>query len=238
LRDANLGCRQAVSSAIDWFFECEPQGIILEDDCLPDASFFPYCASLLQQHRDDPRIMCVSGDNFVSDVWSAPDSYYYSKFSHIWGWATWRRAWQHYRVQLPEIDATRTVALRRVFPNDPRSRRFWEDCFRKVARGEIDTWDYQWNCACWLAGGLTCLPAHNLISNIGFGAGATHTHDASSNLAGKPIGRIEQPLRAPVQVASAEFADAWSAEHLYPLRDYRLKKVLSRRLRQIFGAKR
>src|SRR5262249_20722231 len=92
-RERNLGCRQAVSSAITWFFEQEQEGIILEDDCLPSPSFFPYCAELLARFRNDERIMCITGCNFQQDMKGYPYSYYFSKYHHVWGWATWRRAW-------------------------------------------------------------------------------------------------------------------------------------------------
>ena len=95
-REGNLGCRNAVSSAITWFFGQEPEGIILEDDCLPSPSFFPYCAELLKCFRDDERVMCITGDSFQRDMSGYPYSYYFSKYNHVWGWATWRRAWRCY----------------------------------------------------------------------------------------------------------------------------------------------
>ncbi len=105
-RDKNLGCKYAVSSAISWFFENEPEGIILEDDCLPDASFFPFCAELLEKYRHDDRIMMISGDNYQKDKLRTDYSYYFTRYNQIWGWASWRRVWNLYDVEmklLPEI---------------------------------------------------------------------------------------------------------------------------------------
>ena len=95
-RERNLGCRNAVSSAITWFFEHEPEGIILEDDCLPSNDFFPYCADLLERHRDDERVMAICGSAYADIGPNYPSSYYFSYYADMWGWATWRRAWQHY----------------------------------------------------------------------------------------------------------------------------------------------
>src|SRR5262249_47548369 len=95
-RDRNLGCRRAVSSAITWFFEQEPEGIILEDDCLPSFDFFPYCAELLERYRDDERVMAICGSAYADVSSDYPHSYYFSYYADMWGWATWRRAWLHY----------------------------------------------------------------------------------------------------------------------------------------------
>jgi hypothetical protein len=100
-RDTNLGCRVGVSTAMDWFFEHEKEGIILEDDCVPSQSFFPYCAELLDRYRDDARIMCISGDNPRARPVQRRESYVFSRYPLIWGWATWQRAWRLY-------DATRS----------------------------------------------------------------------------------------------------------------------------------
>ena len=102
-RDSNLGCKIAVSEAINWFFENVEEGIILEDDCVPDITFFDYCSELLQFYRDDKRVMHISGLNFLSgplDLQPSAESYHLSKYPAVWGWATWRRAWDLYDVDI------------------------------------------------------------------------------------------------------------------------------------------
>lgn len=215
-RPANLGCKVGVSSAIDWFFEQEPEGIVLEDDCVPHSSFFAYCDELLARYRHDPRVMCISGDNFISGHWMPQASYYFSRYIHIWGWATWRRAWSHYDVTLSAWrNGDRSAALERWFPDQPRAAEHWRRILDRVADGAIDTWDYQWVYACWAHGGLSCMPARNLIKNIGFGPEATHTLSPEHQLANLPVAALELPLRHPVGVVSDDAADAWTSRHVF-----------------------
>ncbi|MEA2631935.1 MAG: hypothetical protein QOE66_2154 [Chloroflexota bacterium] len=215
-RERNLGCKRAVSSAIDWFFEQVPQGLILEDDCVPDPTFFVYATELLARYRDDPRVVMVSGDNFISATWRPAASYYFSALTHIWGWGSWRRAWTHYDVEMADWVKQRDEGLlERVFPGAPGSQRYWTAIFDRVARGEIDTWDYQWLYATFKRDGVSCMPAVNLISNIGFGADATHTHNAEAKLANLPIAALPLPLIHPSDVAAERSADAWTAENVF-----------------------
>lgn len=215
-RDSNFGCKRAVSSAISWFFQHETEGIILEDDCLPDPSFFPYCETLLQRYRDDPRIACISGDNFISTVWRPQSSYYFSRYMHIWGWATWRRAWAGYDVDMKAWkDGTGAPLIDQLFAHEPRDAEFWKSHFTQVADGLIDTWDYQWVFACWRQGGLGCMPASNLISNIGFGADATHTRSPESKHANLGVEPMPMPLRHPQAVEASLEADRWTSEHVF-----------------------
>lgn len=173
-REENLGCKHAVSSAIDWFFSKVEEGIILEDDCVPDQSFFPFCQELLEKYRNDERIMMISGDNFQFGKNNTDNSYYFSRYLHIWGWATWRRAWNHYDVEMkiwPEI--CEKGYLNNIF-SDKRAVKYWESIFTKVYDGLINTWDYQWVFSCWIQRGLSITPNKNLVSNIGFGEYSTH----------------------------------------------------------------
>lgn len=237
-RSENLGCKMAVSGAIEWFFEHEEQGVILEDDCLPDPSFFAYCDAMLDHYKDDPRVMCVSGDNFLpADVKQGlRDSYYFSAFVHIWGWASWRRAWRGYDVTMskwtPELGEQ---LLKKVFPDHAPLRRIWMNTFSKTAAGQIGTWDYQWVFHCWMAGGLSCMPAHNLISNIGFDERATHTTESGHSQANLPTHALAMPLKHPAAVARNLEADRWSANNLYPVARYTLRRVLGRKLKFYLG---
>jgi hypothetical protein len=175
-RDANLGCRRAVSGALDWFFDQEPEGIVLEDDCVPDRSFFAFCSELLARYRDDRRIMAIAGNNFQGGWARSEDSYYFSRYNHCWGWASWRRAWALYDRELagwPEFRARGYLAD--IGDQDPDFVECWTKIFDRSARGETDSWAYRWTFSCWQQSGLTCLPRVNLVENIGFGPAATHT---------------------------------------------------------------
>jgi len=214
-RESNLGCKRAVSDAITWFFENEPQGIILEDDCLPDPTFFRYCEELLERYRYDQRIGMISGDNFQFGRRRNGDSYYFSKYVHIWGWATWRDRWVgSYDVNMVRWPRVRDEGRVGDLVGDTRQARYWSRVFEEVYQGNIDTWDYQWGFANWVEGRLCILPAHNLISNIGFGVGATHTVGIS-DLANLPVGSLRFPLAHPVGIFANRIADAFTAKKCY-----------------------
>jgi hypothetical protein len=169
-REHNLGCGIAVSTAINWFFERETEGIILEDDCVPCPSFFRYCDELLERFRYDERIMCISGDNFQQGRSVTSYSYYFSRYMHCWGWASWRRAWRLYDFNMNFwADYRQLRGLESWSDGDPTFVNYWTEIFDRVARGEIDTWDYQWLFTCWAQHALACLPVRNLVTNIGFG---------------------------------------------------------------------
>ena len=173
-RDKNLGCKLAVSSAIDWFFRNNEMGIILEDDCVPHSLFFNFCSELLLKYRDEKKIMQISGFNALKKV-QIKESYYFAKFGSIWGWATWSRAWKHYDVQM---NGWQEFKESKSYPHfcDSRYEEKWRvKTYDKVANGLIDTWDYQWSFAKLKNSGLSIIPSSNLIRNIGFGGNATHT---------------------------------------------------------------
>jgi hypothetical protein len=206
---ANLGCRERMSSGIDWVFTRAEEAIFLEDDCLPDPTFFRYCQELLQRYRGDRRIGMVSGDNFQFGRRRTASSYYFSRNCHIWGWATWRDRWVgSYDVAMarwPEIrDAGRLPSL----VADPRELAYWRRIFDRVHAGRIDAWDFQWVFANWLEGRVSITPAVNLISNIGFGRDATHPQ-AMSEVANLPRLPMAFPMTHPRDVVAHAEADAW-----------------------------
>ena len=130
-RDANLGCRDAVSSAINWFFSHVDKGIILEDDCLPVPFFFSFCQEMLEYYQSDDRVMMVSGDNFQNGIQRGKGSYYFSKCCHIWGWATWKRAWDKYDVEMKSFPDFRKQNLVNSILSKNDERTYWIKCFEK-----------------------------------------------------------------------------------------------------------
>ena len=175
-REENLGCKLAVSSAITWFFENVEQGIILEDDCLPDPSFFPYCEELLEKYKDDTRIGHISGDNFLQGIIDKSLSYDFCSCSHIWGWATWRRVWKNYDVNFPfwEEQKDKRSFLFKNKLEEIYFSSFIPDVLNN--RNGINTWDTQWLFTLRVQNQLSIYPAVNMVENIGFGAtDATHT---------------------------------------------------------------
>jgi len=175
-RQENLGCKRAVSGAIDWFFENEEEGIILEDDVLPQPGFFRFCEELLARYRDDHDVSMISGCNLLGDAYEAPASYFFSRYMHIWGWASWRRAWAHYDVGMTGWGTPQSLAqLDKVLHGRQHAVRYWRSIFDRVRANEIDTWDYQWVHAGWANDMIAIIPARNMVRNLGFGADATHT---------------------------------------------------------------
>lgn len=224
-RSENLGCKQAVSSAITWFFEQEEEGIILEDDCLPNQSFFWFCEELLGRYREDQRIFVITGNNFQDGRKRGEASYYFSKYNHVWGWASWRRCWQHYCGDIDFWPAWRKSSAWLALMQDKVERRYWEKIFDAVYLDKIDTWDYQWAASIWFKGGLTATPNVNLVSNIGFGADATHTKSEMSELANRPtlsLGEISHPS----EVAQDLAADSYVFDHVFGGRDMRFPRLV------------
>jgi hypothetical protein len=219
-RDGNLGCKEAVSSGISWFFDHVEAGVILEDDCLPSESFFSFCQELLKKYEADPRVMMISGDNFQPKQ-RGDASYYFSRYTHIWGWATWRRAWRKYDMVM------------KSWPHLKRERRFAsflspllyrkaEQLFDGTSEGKTTTWDTQWLYACWANSGLSIIPNLNLVTNID--AEGTHmkVYDPCINL---PAGTLSLPLEHPLAVEPNQEADAYTERYVY-FRDWQRALIL------------
>jgi hypothetical protein len=225
--DINQGCRLGVSRAISWFFNQVEEGIILEDDCVPHPDFFPYCGALLERYRHDQRVWCISGSNFQDGEWRGDGSYYYSHYNHCWGWASWRRCWQHYDSSLSQWPALRDSGLMQTIFGDPVECNYWTAIWQRlVDEGQPDTWDYQWTFACLANGGLTALPNRNLVSNVGFGLDATHTTSvADPTVATQGLGEMTFPSF----VVRDEAADRYSFDlHFGGFSVRQSRKLLSR----------
>jgi hypothetical protein len=212
--EVNLGCKKRVSSGITWAFNEVEEAIFLEDDCLPDISFFHFCEDLLARYRYDDSVGLISGDNFQFGRRRGDASYYFSKFVHIWGWASWRRAWKHYDVDIefwPEYKQLNSLAK---IHSNKRDIKYWTHIMDEVYDGHIDTWDYQWVLTHWVNNMKAITPQVNLISNIGFGNQATHTKVVSkfSNVRRQAI---TFPLKHPNDLNIHEKADIYSAKTIF-----------------------
>lgn len=175
-RDENLGCGKAVSTAIDWFFENNEYGIILEDDILVDLTFFLFCENMLSYYIDDERIMMISGLNIANSWKTKYYDYIFANYGSVWGWATWKRAWKHYDFNLSfwanEFERQQFIKMSFLSIEEQNHRiHLYNELYTK----KIDTWDYQWTVAKLRNNGLTIIPTVNLVKNIGFSLNATHT---------------------------------------------------------------
>lgn len=205
--EKNLGCKRRISTGLDWVFSEVEEAIILEDDCLPALSFFSFCDALLEKYRHDDRIMMIGGSNFQSGQCRTSYSYYFSKHMFIWGWATWRRAWEYYDVDMKNWPEYKALDLIDSYCEDFLDKKYWVNRFDCTFDGSINSWDYQWIYACWCQNGLSIVPNSNLISNIGFGVDATHTFDTNS-LASLPVTNISD-IKHPPFVTSHRLADQY-----------------------------
>jgi len=178
-RHKNLGCGNAVSSAISWFFENVEEGIILEDDCLPNQDFFRFCNEMLVKFRFHKEIMEITGTSlFSTQQVFGKASYYFSEYGSIWGWATWKRAWSTYDIRMTDYPQKISSIKKRI--SKKKDAKVWLSNFEKAYLGKFDTWDYQWIYNIWKNKGLCIVPNYNLISNIGFGSDSTHTSGEDS----------------------------------------------------------
>ena len=205
---ANMGCRARISTGLEWVFTNVEEAIILEDDCVPHPTFFRFCKELLTRYRDDQRVMMISGDNFQMGRNRTPYSYYFSRFFHCWGWATWRRAWRHYDIDMELWPSLRDGSwLLYVLENKAQARTFLKN-FEDVANG-ADTWDYQWVFSCMVRNGLSIVPSRNLVTNVGFSEDRTSVrYHPLGNL---PTEEFEFPLKHPPFMVRQ--ADADASEH-------------------------
>ena len=212
-QESNLGCGLGVTTAITWFFSNEERGIILEDDIIPDPSFFPYCSELLDRYETDERVFAISGCNFVPPKeLSHPDlPYRFSQVPHIWGWATWRRSWQQHQLDIAgwRTELTPTKLWARSGHSMPASV-YWASTYELLARKEVDTWDGQLVLASMVSHQLTATSNVNLIENIGFGEEATHTLVDRQEL--QPVEAIVLPTRY-VKAELDRKADRWTRKH-------------------------
>lgn len=225
----NLGLKHRVSSGLDWVFGKVERAIILEDDCLPNSDFFVFCEVLLERYASDQRIWVVTGNNFQNGRKHDKASYYFSKYNHCWGWATWHRAWQHYRGDLPFWPEWKnSIDWRQKVP-DPKERHYWEQIFERVKRNESNSWAYPWTACVWYHGGLTATPNVNLVTNIGIGPEATHTV-ACDNLPGLPVHDLAI-LTHPKNIVQCERADKYTFDHHFVGKHKRLINRIFRVLR-------
>lgn len=223
----NMGCGPRVSSGISWVFEREEELIILEDDCVPDQSFFYFAQEMLEKYKNDERIMYITGDNFHKDI-VIHDSYDFVKIGWIWGWATWKRAWSKYDFQFSHWKRDRETVRR--FYNKDEYEVFARDLDSLIEKG-MYTWDYQWQYCCAINGGLCIVPKVNLVNNIGFRPDATHTKTANPYYDGTTK-TIRFPLKDPEAILPNVEYDRKTLRYMKGFDPNIVKKIL-RRVRKL-----
>ena len=220
----NLGCGKRISGGLSSVFEKEQAAIVLEDDCLAGDDFFRFCTNLLDQYETESRVMSVSGNNFQQGNWRGQASYYFSKYTHIWGWATWRRAWNRFHKTLSRWPAYRSSERYLDSFDTAVELYYWSKNFEDVYSGISNTWGFTWLLTSWMNNGLNALPNANLVSNIGFGESATHTRNSHDLLLADIPVRSLGDIRHPQSVERCVEADRFTDASIFSGRKFRLKK--------------
>ena len=232
--EKNLGCKKRVSSGLDWVFSLVDEAIILEDDCLPSQSFFQFCREMLEKYRDQTQVGMIAGINFQKGVRRGDGDYYFSRYMHIWGWAPWSNRWRDiYDVDILDWPRYRKSKDFLELTGNASNKAYWEKIFDKVYQGAIDTWDYQWVFANWVRNRLCIIPNPNLISNIGFGQGATHTK-VESELSNLPLQEITFPLKHPGSIGAHLLADQFTEKNYFSMGISDILKKIANKLREVF----
>jgi hypothetical protein len=196
-REKNLGCGTAVSQAITWFFKNVEEGIVLEDDCLPDSSFFSYCALLLDRYRQDQRVFLISGNNLIGTAWKSDLHSYFWGHIGVWGWASWRRAWNLYDYRMNGWEKAEMKSRIRDALKTEGWFGYYYSMYESAYKGTLDTWDVQWCYTILKNGGLSANPSVNLVKNLGFGNQSTHTNNQCHPFANLSVGTLDFPLIHP-----------------------------------------
>jgi hypothetical protein len=194
--DQNLGCGERMISGLNWVFSLVEEAILLEDDCLPHPTFFPYCQELLDRYRGDSRVAYISGDNLIAEHLKTDSSYYFSRIGGIWGWATWRTEWQRYDRHLKDWPKLKSEGLLAEMFDRPQIVYCTNTFDAMYEKRGPDTWDHQWLYTTLKNNSVIAVPRANLVANIGYGADGTHTVDPDPRFT-QPAVAMEFPLRHP-----------------------------------------
>jgi len=224
-RKKNLGCKYAVSGALDWFFKKEEQGIILEDDCLPNQSFFRFCQELLEEYKDDNRIMSITGFNPLSKF-SIKESYLFSKYFHCWGWATWRISWKKMDLEMEKYQRVKKEGKLKIYYPNIVERILREKRVKDALNKKVTAWDIPWSVSHQLNNALAIIPKFNLVENIGFSnQNSTHTKENywDEKFLHYKSNKLNFPLKHPSKV---EMNKKFFNKYLF----HQIKRIIFKRL--------
>jgi len=237
-QEQNLGCGHNPAAGIDWVFSRVEECIILEDDCIPDLSFFPYCQEMLQRYKNDSRIMMVSGNNHLLGKSHISDSYFFSINTQTHGWATWKRAWDKYDFYMKDWPTIKSIEWLTNLLGNRRYANGWMktlDATYDEANNNLkcSVWDFQWTYICWKNHALNIIPSVNLVTNAGYGENATHQTPVDHPLANLPLEIMSFPLKHPAAMIPDYSADLVLRTTVYGFRPlykrifFKLIKILS-----------
>lgn len=228
--DKNMGCHRRMVSGITAVFEQEEKAIIIEDDIVPIQSFYQYCEELLERYKDEEKIYFISGNNMMQEP-EMDESYIFSKYPSIWGWATWKRAWSQFDDTMEKWNAIKKSGCMNQYYGRDSIVRFYASQFESAFTGKCDTWDYQWEANRMWNGGIGIIPKYNLICNIGFNReDATHTKgDSQYDFSTKVM---NFPLKHPAAITVNEKYDKLYKEKIIDS-DYFKSTIMGKILKKL-----
>lgn len=198
-REQNMGLREGVYDAINWFFGQESEGVILEDDCVPDPTFFRFCEEMLREYRHNTQIMHIGGSNLAQRyTLNLPESFVFSKFSFVWGWASWKRAWEKMSISLDGLEAFAASTQYQQFVSNNIAKTYMLDKFRTTQARKNNSWAYAWFYSILKNNGLCIVPKKNLVQNVGVGESTATNTRGADNAARLQAGSLEWPLIYPL----------------------------------------
>ena len=237
-RDKNVGCGRGPSEAITWFFSHVDEGIILEDDCLPNETFFTFCKQLLDTYRDNKEVSIISGNNFQKIQPTTINSdYYFSVFPSSNGWATWKRSWEGFDYHLSSWPKINKRKLKHFLFRENEYSQWWLDYFSWLYKNRPDDmWDFQFHYLCMIRNQLAIIPGVNLVKNIGYGPDATHSQNPDSYFANVMTHELAVPFRHPVGISRNYDADLFIQRMLFGRADVpshfkKLKRLIKKVIR-------
>jgi len=201
-----LGLKKNVETGLTHVFRKVPHAIVLEDDCVPTREFFRFCEEGLREHKNDPKVMSISGSCFLPSNTVVNAGAYLSQYPHCWGWATWRSAWKRYSSQYSAKTMTRVLEKQSF---GQKEKKHWRRVIQQMQSGQISSWAYLWMFAHWQSGSRSLNPTSNLVNNIGFDASAENTKDLGGKLKTRSHGDIFDQL---LQLAPEAVSKEWDKE--------------------------
>jgi len=234
--ESHMSVRDSIFSSISWFFENEEQGIILEDDCLPNPEFFKFCSEMLYRYKKEESVWAITGNNFQNGILRGDASYFFSSQPHIWGWATWKSIWVKVDQSMSFWPAWKRSEHWHTFWDNKIMKNYWYSIFEQMYRSEINTWDYVFDANVFYHSGLIVTPNKNLVSNIGFGPGSTYTFYKNHKFSNMPRENI-YPLIHPKKIERNRTADYYDFYNTRNGKYQRWPFTWLRRIKQIFFKK-
>lgn len=240
----NKGCGKGPSEAISWAFDYVDKLLIIEDDCVPNLSLFPFMKEMLDKYENDTRIGFISGFNHFKEWETNENSYFFTKCAATLGWGTWKRVWDNYDYFVKNInDPYCCELLKRELINKRAGKervKSWKMAASDSLSKKIDYWDIQFGFLKYTQSYLCIVPKKNLIYNVGIGEGSTHTEKSNyevwkpGRILFMPTSDMEFPLKHPDYVICDRTYDEKYFKSVYPNNIKRIFRIIKKIIRRIF----